>query len=294
MKIGFIGLGKMGSLIAQNLNHEHHVWGYDIDISQVNALNERGITSFNRLEVMVEHVGSNGVFWVMVNHDFVDNVINDLLPLLSNGAVIVDGGNSHYHESQRRKEFLDKNNVSYVCVGMSGGTSGAATQPPMMVDGSETVHSILAPILETLGGNYCYLPQKAHLAKIIHNAIEYGMMQSLADGVALYLGHGFSKKQVRDIFKVWSKGSIIESRLVNLLYEILDEYNIDESVKVTNYETLDLVKKSLIETVKTPVIDKSIQLRENPESQDAINLTILALLRNKFGGHAINKERIQQ
>jgi len=294
MKIGLIGLGKMGSLIAQNLNREHCVWGYDIDINQVNSLNESGVTSFNRLKPLVEHVGSNGVFWLMVNHDFVDDVIQKLLPLLSNGAVIIEGGNSHYHESQRRKEFLNKNKVSYVCIGMSGGVNGASTQPPMMVDGSEAARNIIAPMLETLGGNYCYLPQKAHLAKIIHNAIEYGMMQSLADGVALYHGHGFSQKQTRDIFKVWSNGSIIESQLVNLLCEILDEYDLDESVKITKSETLDLVKSSLIETVKTPVIDKSIQLRENLESQDAINLTILALLRNKFGGHAINKERVQQ
>jgi len=287
MKIGFIGLGKMGSLIAQNLKREHDIFGYDIDLKKVDSLNERGVTSFNKLDVLVERVGDNGVFWIMVNHEFVDDVIQELSSRLTDGAIVVEGGNSNYYESQQRKELLDKQKISYACVGMSGGVYGAATQPPMMVDGSQAVYNTIIPLLETLGGNYCYLPQKAHLSKIIHNAIEYGMMQSLADGVALYLGHGFTQKQIQDIFNVWSRGSIIESKLVNLLCEILDEHHINKSVEISKSETLDLIKSALIEGVKAPVIEKSVQLRESPGSQDRNTLTILALLRNKFGGHEV-------
>jgi len=286
MKIGFIGLGKMGLLVSNSLATDHQVFGYDKKI-----ISGSKCEPCNSLAELVKKVGKDGIYWIMINHELVDELISELSNIVCRNAILIDGGNSSYKNSSDTYQKLKERNIHFITIGMSGGIKGAASQPPMMVDGDPNQIAHIKPLLKTLGGNFISFPKTgyAHLAKMLHNAIEYGMIESISEGVSLYLKHGYSQKEVLEIFNVWKSGSIIESKLINLTCEILSEYDLNDHIKIKKSETLGLVKKTLISDVNTPAIESAIHVRENPSAVDPITITILALLRNKFGGHAISK-----
>jgi len=282
MKVGFIGLGKMGLQVSNNIASEHQVFGYD-----KNKITQSKVRLCDSLKMLVHEVGKNGVYWIMINHEFIDELINELSDVVCKDSILVDCGNSSYGSSLVNCQKLKKKNIHFITIGMSGGIKGALKNPPMMVDGDPSQILRIRPLLKTLGGNFTSFSKtgKAHLAKTLHNAIEYGMMQSIAEGVSLYLKHGYSQNEILKIFNIWKSGSIIESKLINLTCEILNEHDLNDRVKIKKSETLDLVKNILISEVNTPVIESAIHVRKNLNSVDSVTITVLALLRNKFGGH---------
>lgn len=292
-KIGYVGLGRMGLRMAKLLLSHFRVIGYDIDQTRLEAAEKIGIKCAKSLKDLALFMDFPRLIWIMVSHGRpVDEVILGLLPYLDKGDVIIDGGNAHYEDSRRRRAFLMEKGIDFVAAGTSGGLIGASKGPAISLDGTKEAYEKVKGLLKALGDNYSFFPDpgKGHLGKIIHNAIEYGMMQSIAEGVALYVRHGFNEKEIKDIFKSWSKGSIIESRLIDCLLAVLQENSILDYVDIEKSETLELVEKVLSKDTHTPVIAEAINMRKNPEQQAPVVLTILALMRNYFGGHEIKRK----
>jgi 6-phosphogluconate dehydrogenase len=290
MKIGYVGLGKMGLRMSKKLKSTFDVVGYDKHPDCLRTAEKSGIECVDSLKNLVTKLNPPRIVWIMVNSGAaVDDVILTLLPFLTEGDVLIDGGNAHYEDSQRRRSMLEQNGIGFLGAGTSGGLEGAENSPPISVDGSWDTYQKAKGLFEALGNNHTYFADsgKGHLAKTIHNAIEYGIMQSIAEGVALYVRHGFSQEEIRSVFKTWSKGSIIESKLVTRLIAILNGNNLFDQREIKKSETIELIKKIFKEDLPTPAIYEAVKMRENPEKLDQVSHTVLALLRKDFGGHEV-------
>ncbi len=291
-KIGFVGLGRMGLPLVQNLLKKYDIVAFDTNSAcRINA-QRIGADVVENLREIPANLPKPAVIWLMLPMgNPVDAVIEHLAPMLNPGDVLVDGGNADFLDSVRRRKYLENLGIGFAGIGTSGGIAGALSAPPMAVDCAPDVITKLRPILQHLSGNFAYFPEpgKGHLAKTLHNAIEYGMMQSLAEGVALYYRHGFSEQEIADIFKVWSAGSIISSRLVDCLNLVLEEQSILNSCAIASSETSKIVHDVLRDDCATPILRESVALRNTPEAQDPMALTVLARLRKVFGGHELRK-----
>ena len=206
---------------------------------------------------------------------------------------MIDGGNANYKDSIVRRNNFEKKKIGYVSAGVSGGITAIKNGPPITLDCSKKDLKKILPILKSFGGNFTYFEKKGkgHLAKTLHNAIEYGMMQSLAEGIALYLKHGFTEKEILRTFKTWAQGSIIESRLVNVVNQILEKYSLRDSQQIKKSETLKIVKEVLRIDCKTPILKESIKLRSNTKKLDKVVHTVLARQRLIFGGHSLREKK---
>jgi 6-phosphogluconate dehydrogenase len=213
----------------------------------------------------------------------------ELLPLLSAGDILIDGGNSEFEETKRSHQRCQQVGVEFVSIGCSGGLIGAQQGPPMTISCSPETLQAIQPLLVSLGGRFCHFASVGfgHLAKGIHNAIEYGMMQSIAEGVALYFEYGFTQQEILDAFRIWSQGSIIESRLVECVVECLEAYDFSSPRTIKNSETVESLQMICGGDVATPCIDAAIRTRKDTSSVDEKTLTTLALMRNNFGGHSV-------
>jgi 6-phosphogluconate dehydrogenase len=293
IKMGYVGLGRMGLPMVTGLSKKTEVVAFDADPKRRSEAKELGIQTVENICDLPSHLTCPRVIWLMVPMgEPVDQVIDALLPALQKGDVLVDGGNADYRDSNRRRSKLYTVGIGFVGAGTSGGTAGALQGPPMSVDCSLDDYKKILPVLNLLGGNHAHFEDagKGHLAKTLHNAIEYGMMQSLAEGVALHVKHGFTEDEVLRIFETWSRGSIIESRLINCLIQAIQNHPLAEPQQMKRSETLGIVRGVLRTDCRTPVIEKSACLRDVPDEQDPVASTVLALLRLSFGGHALHEK----
>ncbi len=294
MKIGYVGLGRMGLQMVKGLANQVDIVAFDLDDSLVQQAVDVGAQGVKRLADIPNELMEPRIIWLMVPMGAaVDRIIEELVPHLSSGDVLVDGGNADYLDSIRRRKFLAEKGIGFAGAGTSGGTEGALKGPPISVDCTGTDYVKIRPILEFLGGNHVHFEDagKGHLAKTLHNAIEYGMMQSLAEGVALYVKHGFTEDEIKRAFATWSKGSIIESRLVNCLRSVLEKHSLSELCDIKKSETLKIVSGVLRDDCPTPILATSARLREMSAEQDPVALTVLARLRNFFGGHGLSGKK---
>lgn len=286
--IGFVGLGKMGLPMCQLISNSIDVIAYD-NVSQATSdANQKGLSTVSNIRQLVGKLPTPRILWLMVPAGgSVDILISELAPLLEAGDIIVDGGNSNYLDSSRRGTELANKNIHFVSIGTSGGLSGAQNGPPLTVSCEKSAFDAIKPVLDALGGNYAYysLQGGGHLAKSIHNAIEYGMMQSIAEGVALYFYYGFSQHEILDTFRTWAKGSIIESALVNCAVACLEKYDFQKPLNIKRSETVEIIRGLTNCPIPTPSIDQATKVREHPEVADKISVTTLALMRKTFGGH---------
>ncbi|MDA9605173.1 NAD(P)-binding domain-containing protein [Alphaproteobacteria bacterium] len=290
LKLGFIGLGRMGFPMAQALNKNVCITAYDIDSKKIKAAQSLGINTVKDLQSLIKAIPRPRIIWIMLPMGaIVENVLDILSGELQEGDLIVDGGNANYLDSIRRRNKLKINKIGFAGAGTSGGTSGAVNGPPITIDCSNEDYKKIQPILKLLGGNIAFFeePGKGHLAKTLHNAIEYGMMQSLAEGIALYIKYGFTEEETRRAFKTWSSGSIIESRLVTCLNEVMNKNSILDNQKIKKSETLSIVNDILKSDCYTPILEKSAHLRKNTNKLDPVTHTVLARLREFFGGHVL-------
>lgn len=293
--LGFIGLGKMGLPIVKTfLKKGISIFAYDLDKYKIELAEKLGanpiksINQFSRIKV------SQKIIWLMLPMGkVVDEIIDELIPELNKGDIIIDGGNASYKDSVRRRKNLDKHRIGFAGIGTSGGIKGALNGPPMTVDCSIKDFNKIKPFLKILGGNYSFFEEdgKGHLAKTIHNAIEYGMMQSIAEGILLYFKHGFTEDEIKKIFITWSKGSIIESRLIDCINEIMNDYSLLDNKQIKRSETIKIVEEVLMSDCYTPILKKSMTLRKETIKQDEIVNTVLARLRLLFGGHELENKK---
>lgn len=295
-----IGLGRMGLNMATRLVKDGHiVVGYARREETVNRAKEKGIDGAYSLKELVQKLSVPRIIWLMIPAgDPIDKTIQDISPELEEGDVIVDGGNSNYKDSIRRAALLKENKIHYVDVGTSGGIWGLTEGYSMMVGGEKDVVERLNPIFETLapskdkGWGHVGTNGAGHFVKMVHNGIEYGLMQAYAEGFALLKKKSEFNLNLHQIAEIWRFGSVVRSWLLDLTSQALEEdselKNIAPYVedsgegRWTIFEAIDL-------DVAAPIITLSLLRRLRSRDNESFADRILAVMRQKFGGHAVKR-----
>ena len=301
MKIGVVGLGKMGQQIVKKLvDGGHKVVAFDVNKAAVEACKEYGAVGVVSREDLVEQLGPKPIVWMMIPAEFVDAEVDTLLKLLPKGSMLIDGGNSRYTQTIERAKRARKKGMSYVDVGTSGGVHGMTHGFSLMVGGSSVSFTVLEPALKTLAapkGGYAYMGQsgRGHYVKMVHNGIEYAIMQAYAEGYDLLKYGEFKDIKLAEVARVWQQGSIIESNLNGLIQEIFEEMHHFEYVSgyvaatgegQWTYETAQKY------SVPMPALREALQVRAASQNgYDTFATKLLALMRNKFGGHDVRKKK---
>jgi 6-phosphogluconate dehydrogenase len=299
MKVGFVGLGKMGQqIVGKFLQHDHEVVVYDVNENAIKACVDMGAISADSREDLVGKLGDNPIVWLMIPSDYVQAEVDAYLTLLPKNAILIDGGNSEYQLTIGRSQAAKDKGISYVDVGTSGGVMGLENGFSLMIGGDQASYNLLMPFFEALvqpSGGFAYMGDSGsgHYVKMIHNGIEYAVMQSYAEGYDLLKYGKIKGLNLTDIAEVWQQGSIIKSSLNNLIHEILvenyelegiDGYVADSGEGRWTYETAQNAN------VPMPALREALEVRKASQNGYSTFATkLLAAMRNKFGGHAINK-----
>ncbi|WP_287373896.1 phosphogluconate dehydrogenase (NAD(+)-dependent, decarboxylating) [Prosthecochloris sp.] len=293
MKLGFVGLGKMGENMVENiLAHRHEVVVYDLSEEAVEKLAGKGASPAESLEKMVAQLAVPRVCWLMVpSGEPVDRTLDSLLPLLEDGDVVIDGGNSSYHDTVRRGKTLAERGISFMDVGTSGGLEGARNGACMMVGGDREVFLSLVPLFRDMcvSGGYGYMGESGagHFAKMVHNGIEYGMMQAIGEGFDVLQNSGFVFDH-QEVARVWANGSVIRGWLMDLVARAFEK---DGELGYLSGEIADsgegkwMVETALEKGVAIPVIADALFRRYRSRSKDNFSDKVVAALRHEFGGH---------
>ncbi|WP_100374493.1 phosphogluconate dehydrogenase (NAD(+)-dependent, decarboxylating) [Bacillus sp. FJAT-45037] len=298
MQIGLIGLGKMGYNLALNLlDHNHQVVAYDVNEKTVSDVTEEGATGVNSIEELIEKLETPRTIWVMVPAgDVTDQVIRTLANLLDEDDSIIDGGNSNYKESLKRGAFLEEKHIHLLDVGTSGGVEGARHGACLMVGGNKDAFNRVEAVFEDLsiedGCLYAGALGSGHFLKMIHNGIEYGMMQAIAEGFDILEKSPF-EYDYEKVAKVWNHGSVIRSWLMELTENAFrKDAKLDEIKGIMNSsgEGKWTVETALDLQTAAPVIALSLMMRYRSLEDDTFTGKVVAALRNEFGGHEVVKK----
>jgi 6-phosphogluconate dehydrogenase len=300
MNLGMVGLGKMGGNMAERLvRGGHRVVGFDLDDATAAEAESEGVEIAATLMDMANAMPSPRVVWLMVPAgEIVDKVIAEISPHLEAGDVIVDGGNSNYKDTVRRAAELEEAGIHLIDVGTSGGVWGLAEGYSMMVGGSDAAIEILTPALLTLapaedqGWGHVGPSGAGHFVKMVHNGIEYGLMEAYAEGFALMRAKDDFGLDLAQIAEIWRYGSVVRSWLLDLTASALAENPTMEGIapyvpdsgegRWTVFEAIDL-------NVATPVIALSLMRRIDSRDDYDYSDRLLSAMRNQFGGHAVKK-----
>lgn len=294
MQIGVIGLGKMGRNLALNITgHGHEVIGYD---SQA-VSEEDGFQTVSSLKELALALEAPRTIWLMVpSGDITESVIDELVPLLAEGDSIIDGGNSNYKDSIRRAEQLRQHSLYFFDCGTSGGTEGARRGICAMIGGDAEKFGDIEPLLQDIsvenGYFYAGAAGSGHFLKMIHNGIEYGMMQSIAEGFDILSKSPFDFDYER-VAGIWNNGSIIRSYLMEMTQRAFSkDQNLDslKGVMHSSGEGKWTVETALDLNVPAPVITLSLMMRYRSLEDDTFTGKVVAALRNEFGGHAVERK----
>ena len=290
----------MGANMARRLlRNDHEVVGFDLDPDAVADLQSAGGGGASSLSELTGALEPPRVCWVMVPAgDAVDATLDDLLPLLDEGDIVIDGGNSNYQDTLRRAERLQEAGLHYVDVGTSGGVWGLEDGYSMMVGGSDEAVETLRPAFETLapgpekGWGHVGPVGAGHFVKMVHNGIEYGLMQAYAEGFHIMQAKDEFDLDLKQVAETWRFGSVIRSWLLDLTARALDGDQdlpeiaawVDDSGegRWTVQEAIDL-------DVPAPVITDALIQRLQSRQEDTYAHKLLAALRNQFGGHAVKE-----
>ena len=298
MELGLIGLGRMGGNMAQRLlNGGHRVVVYDPREDAVQGMVGQGAAGASSLGDLIEQLSTPKAVWVMVpDGEPTEDTIRKAAELLSAGDTIIDGGNSNYKDSARRAEELSQSNISFLDAGTSGGIWGLAEGYSMMVGGDADAFNRLEPIFQTLapapdkGYGYVGPAGAGHFVKMVHNGIEYGMMQAYAEGFELMKAKESFDLDLANIAEIWRYGSVVRSWLLDLTAAALDE-NADlsgiQAYVDDSGEGRWTVEESIELSIPIPVIYASLQARFRSRQDQPFGAKLLAAMRNQFGGHAV-------
>jgi len=298
MELGMIGLGRMGANMAERLVLAgHRIISYDRSPEAIQRVVDKGAVGSCSLADFVQQLSQPRAAWLMVpSGDPVDQTIEQLLPQLAKGDVIIDGGNSYYKDSIRRAEKLKQQGIYFVDAGTSGGIWGLRVGYCIMLGGEKQVVERLDPIFKTLAPKDGYLhvgPSGAgHFVKMIHNGIEYGMLQANGEGFELLKASGFDL-DLGKIAHLWNQGSVVRSWLLELAESA---FNKDpELASIKGYvedsgEGRWTVLEAVERDVPASVLTLSLFARFASRQEDSFSAKVIAALRNEFGGHAVKKE----
>lgn len=301
MEIAMIGLGKMGAnMVKRLLNGGHNVVAFDLNEDAINAAEADGAIGARTLEDVAEKLSTPRTAWVMVPAGGpTESTVNSLADLFEEGDIIIDGGNSNYKDSMRRAETLKQSGIHFVDVGTSGGVWGLAEGYSMMVGGDDNAVAHVSPALKTLapgadkGWGHVGPAGSGHFVKMVHNGIEYGLMQAYAEGFEIMRAKAEFGLDMYQIAEIWRFGSVVRSWLLDLTADALKEdqdltairgwVNDSGEGRWTVFESIDL-------DVPAPVIYTALMARfVSRYEEDSYANKIIAAMRNQFGGHAVKK-----
>lgn len=298
MELGIIGLGKMGLNLALNMTRQGHtVVGTDINSDSRNQAINENIATVDTISDLLTALPDRKIVWIMVpNGEPLQAVLDQVIDQLNPNDIVIDGGNSNYKTSQSHgKRFADKG-IHFFDVGTSGGTSGANNGACLMVGGNKEVFSEIEPLFQGISveNGYMYAGEvgSGHFLKMVHNGIEYGMMQAIAEGFDVLEGGPFDYN-LEEVAKVWNNGSVIRSWLMELAEDAFKEdAKLDNIKGIMNSsgEGKWTVETALDYQVPTPVIALSLMMRYRSLYDDTFTGKVVAALRNGFGGHDVEKK----
>ncbi len=294
--IGLVGLGKMGNALAQRcIQAEHEVYGFDPHAKEIC----HDIKKVSSLEELTQKAR---IFWLMVPAGkAVDDVITILLPYLKPNDIIIDGGNSFFKDSIRRAQMLEKNNINFIDCGTSGGIHGQKHGFSLMIGGKREIFEKLRPLFSALaapqGFDYFGPAGAGHYVKMIHNGVEYALLQAYSEGFHVLKDGYYKNLDLHAIARVWSHGAVVRSWLTELLQNIFahdqELKNISGYIEEnkTGQWTLQEAKEH---NIPTPTIEKSLEIRKwSRETGGNFATKIIALLRNAFGGHVVKNDPVR-
>ncbi|WP_195574126.1 phosphogluconate dehydrogenase (NAD(+)-dependent, decarboxylating) [Paenibacillus sp. 1001270B_150601_E10] len=296
MKVGLIGLGKMGLNLGQNLlDHQHEVVAFDLNEKAVEEMKGYGAAGVNSLQELVQALPTPKVLWLMIPHTVVDKVMEELIPLLSHGDIVIEAGNSHYKESIARYNHLKEIGIHLMDVGTSGGMAGARHGACYMVGGDQEAWAQVEPLFRdtSVENGYLYAGRagSGHFLKMVHNGIEYGMMAAIGEGFEVLEKSDFDF-DYEQVAKVWNHGSVIRSWLMELTENAFSkDAKLDEikGVMHSSGEGKWTVETALDLQAATPIMALSLIMRYRSLESDTFTGKVVAALRNEFGGHAVEK-----
>jgi 6-phosphogluconate dehydrogenase len=299
MQLGFIGLGKMGGNMVHRIHRDsdHQVVAFDFSAEAVAAAEEHGATGVGSLEDLVAQLEPPRMVWVMVPAgDPTQQTVDRLGELLEAGDVVIDGGNTNWHDDVRRASELDAKGIRYIDVGTSGGVWGLQVGYCMMVGGHDESVQRLAPILDVLappdGWRHFGDAGAGHFVKMVHNGVEYGIMQAYAEGFELMKKAKFPI-DLAEVAGLWNRGSVVRSWLCELAEAAFRaEGNDLEGIKghvSDSGEGRWTIVDGIDLDVPTPVITASLYARFYSRGEGDYTHRVLAALRNQFGGHAVER-----
>lgn len=298
MKTGFVGLGKMGFNMAQHLLEcGHHLVLFDLAADAVASLAEKGGIPSASLQELAGMLQSPRCIWLMVPAGSpVDTTLDTLVQLLQPGDIIIDGGNSHYTDSVKRAARLADKGLHFLDAGTSGGLEGARQGACMMVGGDKSAYDLVEPLLKDMcvdnGYGYMGRSGSGHFAKMVHNGIEYGMMQAIGEGFDLLDASGFDFN-LEEVSRVWSNGSVIRGWLMELVVRAFQK---DPELGYLSGRIADsgegrwTVEAALEHEVSIPVIAASLFNRYRSRSDENLSDKVVAALRYEFGGHSFTQK----
>ena len=299
MQLGMIGLGKMGGNMARRLRQAGiGVVGFNQDARATEQLaKESGLVPADSTEALVAALDAPRVVWLMLPAgDVTESYVASLADLLSPGDILIDGANSYYKDSMRRGETLTDAGIHFVDAGVSGGVWGLENGYAMMIGGADDALAAVRPIIEALapapdrGWVHTGPIGSGHFVKMIHNGIEYGMMQAYAEGFALMKGREDFGLDLGEIAESWRHGSVVRSWLLDLSAEVLEQ---DQDLSAVEPFVADsgegrwTALEGIEQGIPTPVMSLALMSRFSTQGQQDYSAKLLAMMRNQFGGHAI-------
>lgn len=295
-----IGLGRMGGNMVQRLlNGGHRVVTYDRSAEAVAASHSQGASGVSSIEELVKNLTAPKAVWVMLPiGQPTEDTINSLIPLLSAGDTVLDGGNANYKDSMRRAEKLAEHGIDFMDVGTSGGIWGLVEGYALMIGGKKDVFKRLEPIFQTLapskdqGLSHVGPAGAGHFVKMVHNGVEYGLMQAYAEGFEIMEAKKEFDLDLGQIAEGWRYGSVVRSWLLDLAAAALVEDPKLESLEAYVEDSGEgrwTVQESIDLAVPAPVITASVQARFRSRQEGPFGAKMLAALRNQFGGHAVRR-----
>lgn len=299
MELGIIGLGRMGMAMGERLvQGGHSVLGFDLSADKSKEAEEKGLKWHSTIAEMVGALSKPKIIWIMVPAgEAVDEAIGKAMPGLMHGDIVIDGGNSYYKDSSRRADFLDDLGIHYLDCGTSGGVWGLEEGFCLMVGGEKAAFSQVEPILKTLAPENGYLwvgPSGAgHYVKMVHNGIEYGMLQAYGEGFEILKSSDY-ELDLASIAALWNHGSVVRSWLLKMaenafaaspdLSDIAGYVEDSGEGRWTVFESID-------KDVPAPVIALSLMMRFRSRQDESFSAKVIAALRHQFGGHRVKTEQ---
>ena len=294
MDIGMVGLGRMGANMTQRmLDGGHRVVATDLSAEALAAATRAGAVTVQGLPELVEALSPRRAVWLMLPSGAVQSTIDQLAPMLAKSDVLVDGGNSNYHDSMRRAAALAEHGIAFLDAGTSGGIWGLQEGFCLMVGGDADAVTFVEPVLQTLApaDGYAHVGPSGsgHFTKMVHNGIEYGLMAAYGEGFELLAGSAFDI-DLKQVASLWTHGSVVRSWLLELAARAFDRDPRLDSVRgyvEDSGEGRWTVQEALDQDVPLPIITLSLMRRFASRQEASFSAKVQAALRNEFGGHAV-------